>query len=242
MSKAFRDYFKALTAAVNETQRREAFIVLATKEFNDLDLATKLALGAEHKVSFERQGVIRRGSVDAFFGNFIIEFKKDITKREAESLDQLRAYANGAWTEDGHSKRAYVAVLTDGARWRVFTPLSSLPEGVPSADSIDLVEIDQWGPTGDASQDSQDLRQFLNRLFYRDYLQTRPRETSPPTSAYRVTHSARLHRTWRIKPRMSEIIHALRFCERSGVPRSKTHTVTSQHRRNCSSGTPTSLY
>lgn len=52
----FQDFLAALDRATNETQKRESFIVLAASGFSDTELATHLALGAEHQVRFEKAG------------------------------------------------------------------------------------------------------------------------------------------------------------------------------------------
>src|SRR5215211_736460 len=117
----FQQFLETLERATNETQTREAFVVLAATGFDeDGSFATELALGAEHRVRFERAGLIRRGAIDSFYGNLIIEFEHDLARTGEHALEQLRAYVAGAWREDGSASRAYLAVASDGARWEVY--------------------------------------------------------------------------------------------------------------------------
>lgn len=164
----FESFLQDLSKATNETQKRELFIGLAKSGFADTDLATELALGAEYKVRFTSAGIIRRGAVDAFYGNLIIEFEHDLGKTGDHALEQLKAYVAGAWTEDKSAARPYLAVATDGKRWQIFAP--QLPPGSTIApENVVLGEaIETWEPTG--KEDGSSLREFLNRLFFRKTL------------------------------------------------------------------------
>lgn len=166
--KPFQTFLKTLEKATNETQKREAFVILAAKGFADTDLATNLALAAEYQVKFKSSGLIRRGAIDAFYGNLVIEFEMDLGKTGDHALEQLQGYVAGAWTEDGTTDRPYLGVATDGARWEVLAPRladASLPI---AADNIELVPIESYIAAGPG--DVGEFRGFLNRLFFRKTL------------------------------------------------------------------------
>lgn len=164
----FAQFLATLPNTRNETQRREAFIALAATGFNDTELATALALGAEYRVRFEQSGLLRRGSVDTFFGNLVIEFEFDLSVTSDHAADQLRGYVAGAWAEDGLD-RQYLAVATDGSRWIVYTPLVIDADAPLSAENVALEVNEEWVCEGPA--DAQVLRDRLNRLLFRKYLQ-----------------------------------------------------------------------
>ena len=164
----FVDYLDALRRATNETQKRETFLTLAASGFSDTELATHLALGAEHQVRFEKAGLVRRGAVDAFFGNLIIEFEKDLAKTGTHAREQLRDYVAGAWTEDGHRDRPYLAVSTDGNAWEVFTVSPLDPEGSNASENVRLREV--LSASFHSESDAPALRDFLNRVFFRESL------------------------------------------------------------------------
>ena len=170
---AFDTYLKSLPKAVNESQKRHAFTILAATGFDDSELATNIALGSEYKIRFSQAGLVRRGAIDSYFGNLIIEFEHQLAATRNHALDQLRGYVAGAWTEDGSTSRPYLAVASDGLNWEVFTP--RLAPGRPVApENITLQAADAWRPSGD--NDAEELRQFLNRLFFRKFM-------LPPTAA-----------------------------------------------------------
>jgi type I restriction-modification system DNA methylase subunit len=162
----FERFLKTLTKATNEQQKREAFVVLAAQGFGDSELATDLALGAEYRVRFSAAGLTRRGAVDSFFGNLIVEFEKDLSNTYDHALQQLRAYVAGAWREDSSTARAYLAIATDGANWHVFAPRLVDIEREVSAENIELDPVEQWSPSDDEN-DPEALRDFLNRLLFR---------------------------------------------------------------------------
>lgn len=164
----FVNYLDVLRRATNETQKRETFVALAASGFSETELATHLALGAEHQVRFEKAGLVRRGAVDAFFGNLIIEFETDLTKTGAHARDQLRDYVAGAWREDGHRRRPYLAVATDGNAWEVFAVSAFDPEGPHSSENVRLREVASASYRTEA--DAPALRDFLNRVFFRESL------------------------------------------------------------------------
>ncbi len=143
-------------------------MALAATGFDDSQFATDLALAAEYQVRFRKAGILRRGAVDSFFGNLVIEFEYDLRKTRDHALEQLQNYVAGAWTEDSSAARPYLAVASDGRRWEVFATGirdRSLPI---TAENVVLEPTESWESGG--KDDSDSLRQFLNRLFFRKTL------------------------------------------------------------------------
>lgn len=165
----FADFLAQLKRAPNETARRELFVQLAVLGFRDTSFATDLALGAEYRVSFEQSGLVRRGAIDAFFGNLVIEFEADMARTAAHARDQLRGYVAGAWSEEGSAARSFLAVATDGRRWEVFAPHLADSTGPMDPANVVLELVEQWEPQ-DEPGDGANLRGLLNRLFFRHEL------------------------------------------------------------------------
>ena len=164
----FQVFLNTLSRATNESQRREAFVILAATGFNDSALATDLALSSEYQVRFKSSGLIRRGAIDSFFGNIIIEFENDLERSRQHALDQLRGYVAGAWAEDNNTTRPYLAVATDGKRWELYTPRIAQPGASLDARHVELDKAEEWLATG--HDDASTLRDFLNRLLFRKRL------------------------------------------------------------------------
>lgn len=161
---AHYEKFASLVAmATNETQTREAFIGLAASQFAETHFASDLAVGAEYRVEFKEGGVIRRGHIDSFFGNLIIEFEANLAKSLKHAVFQLRGYVAGAWTEDGSAERSYLAVASDGLAWEVYTPTLVDPYIGISTENVELKLNERFV----LEDNFEDFDRFLNRLFFR---------------------------------------------------------------------------
>jgi len=165
----FSNFLDQLRHAPNETARRELFISLAATGFADRSFATDLALGAEYRVRFEQSGLLRRGAIDAFYGNLVIEFEADMGRTGAHALDQLRGYVAGAWRDEGSARRPFLAVATDGQRWEIYSPKLTDPEDPIDSENITLEPVEVWEPAGLVG-DAASLHDLLNRLFFRTEL------------------------------------------------------------------------
>jgi hypothetical protein len=175
----YRDFLAALPEADNETSVRELFVILASQGFADRSFATTLALGAEHSVAFQQHGLVRRGRVDSFVENALIEFKQKLTdpRQKEAAVDQLRNYIAGAWKEDGSYQRPYVAIATDGLSWHVYSSRpqdARLPPDQGASGNVILDSFDSWSAI-ETQNDPASLRRFLNRVLLR-------RELLHPTS------------------------------------------------------------
>jgi hypothetical protein len=170
----YSDFLRAIPDAPNETAVRELFMILAARGFGDRDFAATLALGAEYAVAFSNHGLIRRGRIDSFVDNVLVEFKSSLSNqldRDA-ARRQLQGYIAGAWAEDNSYRRPYLAVTTDGRLWEVYSarPVDetiSVKEADP--ENVRLTLTDTWPQPGYLA-DAPSLRNFLNRTFFRHTL------------------------------------------------------------------------
>lgn len=166
----YEEFLGTTSQAANETTVREAFVGLAATAFADSAFVRDLALGAEHAVTFRQSGLIRRGRVDSFIDNVLIEFKINALTQQERWLEQLRGYVAGAWAEDGGYHRPYLAVLTDGRNWLVHAATPKDPSADPTPDNVELPLIDEWSAATPNDRRALSLARFLNRLFFRKTL------------------------------------------------------------------------
>lgn len=172
-------FLEALPGAPNETAVRELFVILAATAFGDQDFATTLALGAEYAVAFSHRGLVRRGRIDSFIDNVLVEFKTSLASQADRDAarDQLAGYIAGAWAEDANYRRPYLAVATDGLTWYVYSA-RPIDATVPAVDrivqNVRLTLTESW-PQPSSQPEPGSLRRFLNRTFFRQTL-------LPPTS------------------------------------------------------------
>ncbi len=163
----FEAFLEAIRTATNEDAKRHLFTVLASTGFGDTAFARELALGSEYQVRFRDAGLVRRGAIDSFYGSLVIEFERDLNATGAHALDQLRWYVAGAWTEDGSTRRDYLAVATDGLHWQILVPSLIDPSLGVDAENVHLALSETWAPRGDLEFDAAGLRDFLNRIVFR---------------------------------------------------------------------------
>lgn len=160
-------FLAAAGAAPNETSVREAFVGLAASAFAESGFARELALGAEYAVTFREGGLVRRGRVDSFIDNVLVEFKRDIRPKTDRYRHQLAGYIAGAWREDASFDRPYLGVLTDGLRWQVYASTPKDPDGSPDVENVQLALVDSWEASDAGEKTARDFADFINRLFFR---------------------------------------------------------------------------
>ena len=164
----FRSFLEKVPQAANEAQVRELFAILAARAFSDTSFARDMALAAEHAGNFKNNGLIRRGRIDSFLDNVLVEFKLGLVDDLADAEDQLREYLAGAWREDGSYRRSYTAVATDGLNWRVYAARPRDSRVPSEKENVELVPSDRYAASSAEAPDR--LRWFLNRLFFRKTL------------------------------------------------------------------------
>ena len=118
-----KTYLADVTGAPSEIGKREAFNTLLGRLFPGSDTPGRVAAGAEHSVRIDLGGGrSRRGSIDTFHGNAVIEFERSLAATGRHALDQLREYSAGVWSQEPMPHRPLLAVATDGLRWQTFRP------------------------------------------------------------------------------------------------------------------------
>ena len=86
-------------------------------------------------------GGSKRGFVDAYYGNAIIEFENSLKATEAHALEQLREYTSPLWNREGRGRRQFVCVLSDGIDWKTYRPTANATKGKLIPEDIELQEL-----------------------------------------------------------------------------------------------------
>lgn len=138
-------YLKDIRRASNETACRETFIGLVSGLFPGTDPARGLPMGAERAVRIQLPDREKRGKIDSYYGNAVIEFEYSLkaTRRSAE--EQLREYCSGIWREETRPYRPLLAVATDGIAWVMFRPkLRADLKGKPAPQDVTLESLREF--------------------------------------------------------------------------------------------------
>jgi hypothetical protein len=145
-TQSLRRYLDDVQKAGSEAAKAFLYLEFVRGIFKqiDLDYLEKLYPDLERHIKFKSKTLIVRGRVDAFLGNVIIEFEKELTKRAREEAEgQLRQYVAVLWSKQEKSRVAYVALATDGVSCIVYRPRTSVPLGeevLPGAVTLDIID------------------------------------------------------------------------------------------------------
>ena len=158
-------YLREIPRLSNEAAKTHRFMGLISDLFPGTSASSDFAQGIEKVVRINLQDRVKRGRIDAYYGNVVIEFENSIRATEATAKRQLQEYASGVWAKEGRPFRALLCVASDGIGWKAYLPRFS-PDlrRVPTPDDIELE------PFYELSLSSDKLREFwiwLTSLLFR---------------------------------------------------------------------------
>ncbi|MGC9954511.1 MAG: N-6 DNA methylase [Rhizomicrobium sp.] len=181
--RALSRYLSDVRQLPNESAKTHRFSALVSELFPGSSASTELAAGVEKLVRIDTAaGGTRRGFVDAYHGNAVIEFENSLKATGAHALDQLREYTSGLWNAEGKgNRRPLVCIASDGITWQTFRPTTSTTNARVTPDDIELQELRVLVLTEDKLAD---FWLWLTSLLFR------PSRTEPSTEHVRVDFGA----------------------------------------------------
>jgi hypothetical protein len=132
-------YLADTQALPNESAKTHRFVALVQELFGAPAVTTELTGGIEKRVRIDAFGTKKRGRIDAFYGNAVIEFERSLAATGETAAAQLREYCAAVWAKEGRPFRPLVGIATDGVEWRTYYP--SIPPtsiSVPETKDIQL--------------------------------------------------------------------------------------------------------
>src|SRR5690348_3408801 len=133
-----RKYLRETRNLENEAARQQRFSALIAELFPGTDAVTEFSRGVEKRIRIRTAGGERRGRIDAYYGNAIIEFEKSLKATLTDAEKQLREYASGAWQEPREKTSSLIAIATDGVVWRSYRPRLLKETREPQPEDVDL--------------------------------------------------------------------------------------------------------
>ena len=118
--KILRQYLNDVRALPNESAKTHRFSALIAEMFPGSSAATEFTAGVEKFVRIDTGSGIKRGRIDAYHGNAVIEFEKSLKATGDEAERQLREYTAGVWKKEG--RRQLICVASDGILWKTYRP------------------------------------------------------------------------------------------------------------------------
>lgn len=144
--KSLEHYLKDVEQANSEASKAYLFLEFSRGTFKqiDADYLEKLFPVLEKHLKGTAKTIVVKGRIDAFLGNLIIEFKKNLDKKSQEEAEsELRRYISVLWTEQKTHRVPYVAIATDGIHFVSYRPRTSPEEEEVTPDDIELDPIDR---------------------------------------------------------------------------------------------------
>ena len=147
--KIIPEYLHSVASQVSESAKSHRFLLLLKDLFGiQPEFIEDYVSGIEKFIKVRQKDRVLRGEVDNLFGNLIIEFERDLKKKQPEAEDQLRKYVACLWSQEPISKRRpYLCLATDGVNFALFSPIvsdSARTDIEPSEVTLNLIEQADW--------------------------------------------------------------------------------------------------
>ena len=135
-----RKYLREVKSLPNESAKRSRFAALIGELFPGTNAVTEYARGVEKLIRIEQPTGVKRGRADAYYGNAIIEFEKNLSATLTEAQEQLREYVAGIWQKEKEPRRPLLAIASDGIIWKLYRPVL-LAGAEPTPKTVTLDEL-----------------------------------------------------------------------------------------------------
>ena len=165
VKETLRAYIRDVKGANNESAKRSRFAAVIGELFPGTNAISEYSLNVEKLIRIDQASGQKKGRADAYYGNAIIEFEKNLSASLDEAKRQLCEYVAGTWQKENRkSLRPLLAIASDGIRWISYRPV--LPDGEePTPEAVVLDELRDFKVTEDT------LGEFwlwLTSLLFRD--------------------------------------------------------------------------
>ena len=138
-------YVESVQKGQSEHGKSLLFSLLLKDLFGSVEpqFAENYSRGIEKFVKSKEKDIIVRGRLDAFYGNLIIEFEKNLSKTLIEAKGQLKKYASCLWQESMSNRIPYICIATDGLQFNIYTPKIKNKSEKVTPENIILEESEQ---------------------------------------------------------------------------------------------------
>src|SRR3989442_9539337 len=95
ITESLRSYLTDVRTLPNEAAKTHRFSALVAELFPGSSATSHLAAGIEKVVRIDTQAGRKRGRIDSYYGNAVIEFENSLRATGTEAERQLREYVAG---------------------------------------------------------------------------------------------------------------------------------------------------
>jgi type I restriction-modification system DNA methylase subunit len=158
-------YLAEVRELPNESAKTHRFIALVGQAFPGSAIISKLTAGIEKAIRIQLPERVKKGHIDSYFGNAVIEFECSLKATGKVAEQQLREYCAGVWAKEGKPYRPLLAIASDGVVWRTYRP--SLPSNLEEPPRPGDVSLELLRELVVTDSDLFDFYLFLNTLLFR---------------------------------------------------------------------------
>lgn len=133
-SRILLTYLSEVKSLSNETSRTSRFAQLVQELFPNSRAPMRLVGGMEKRVVIDMGDRRKRGRIDAYYGNAVIEFETSLRRTGEDAKRQLREYVAGLHQSGAEPNPLCVA--SDGVEWAIYRARVLQPS--PSPQDVDL--------------------------------------------------------------------------------------------------------
>ncbi len=167
------DYYKDLILNKNakEEVKKNKFQDLLSRLFpSAVKERQEYTSNLEKSVKVTSSGLVTTGQIDAYFGDLVIEFERNVPQKLDEGCRQIKQYCSALWNEKA-DKKPYIGIVTDGLNWYVYYPTADFERNVLEPEDVTLQKKEAFYLNGDQKSVSYFFA-FINRLFFREQIIT----------------------------------------------------------------------
>jgi methylase of polypeptide subunit release factors len=165
-------YLKSVESQNSESAKSQRFLLLLNDFFGlQPGFIEDYVSGIEKYIKVKQKDRILKGRVDDLFGNLVIEFERNLEKKEIEAKEQLRKYIACLWSQEIPRHRTpYLCVASDGIGFTVYSPTigdSAKTDIMPDEVRLEVIEqVDL------SAIKPQEVYYWLDRYFIRKEILT----------------------------------------------------------------------
>ncbi|MEN3331474.1 MAG: hypothetical protein V7641_839 [Blastocatellia bacterium] len=174
-------YLTDIRSLPNESAKTNRFSALVATLFPGTSASTELAAGVEKMIRIDTLDGEKRGRMDAYYGNAIVEFERSLKATGAEAERQLREYTAGVWKKS-KERRQILCVASDGIVWKTYRP--SLKEGTKAKVTPEDVVLESLRTIEVTEQTLDDFYMWLTSFLFR------PSRIAPTASQFQFDFGA----------------------------------------------------
>src|SRR5712671_3114978 len=179
VQRALREFLLDVRQLPNESAKSHRFSMLVSALFPGSKAISEVAGGIEKRLlRIDTASGTKRGRMDLYYGNAIIEFENSLKATGDEAERQLCEYTAGTWAKEGKRRRPLLCIASDGIVWKTYAPIMK-----GGADALVTAEAIELRPLREFTLTPESLHGFwiwLTTLLFR------PGQMEPTTERFRI--------------------------------------------------------